>query len=212
MTSPKRLVSAILERYAALLAALAIFLLVAAFTISDDAAPSTGNTVDVIATETPGLEQVSHQDVFLRVIAPLDEARGYCLDIPGHMTGVRVEGPLQAHTCKHGIWNNDGRFDLAAPGSGTLRMPHYDLCLGVESAAIGARLLLAECSGADLQAWTVQDSGEIVLKTSPQMCITIEDGRGRDAGGPQYLMKGVGLDTCAPLASDRQRWTAITPR
>ncbi len=86
------------------------------------------------------------------------------------------------------------------------------LCTNRRRDAIGARLLLAECTGAKLQSWTVQDSGEIVLGASPQMCITIEDGNGRDAGGPQYLMKGVGLDTCAPLASDRQRWTTITPR
>lgn len=193
-------------------AALAATALVAACANSDDATPSSATAEDVVVSNPQKLDQVSYRDVFLRVIAPLGESRGYCLDIPGHMSGVRVESPLQAHTCKHGIWNRDGRFDLVAPGSGTLRMPHYDLCLGVESAAIGAQLLLAECAGAVLQAWTVQDSGEIVLKTSPQMCITIEDGRGRDAGGPQYLMKGVGLDTCAPLASERQQWTMVTPR
>ena len=197
---------------ALMVATVAISVVVLACTNSDDATQSAASTEEAVVSEAPALEQVSFTDVFLRVIAPLDEARGYCLDIPGHMTGVRVESPLQAHTCKHGIWNLDGRFDLIAPGSGTLRMPNYDLCLGVESAAIGARLLLAACTGAELQAWTVQDSGEIVLEGSPQMCITIADGLGRDAGGPQYLMKGVGLDTCAPLASDRQRWTTITPR
>jgi len=48
-------------------------------------------------------EQVKDQSVFLRVIAPLDEARGYCLDIPGHMAGAQLESPLHVHTCKHGI-------------------------------------------------------------------------------------------------------------
>ena len=157
-------------------------------------------------------EQVEDQSVFLGVIAPLDEARGYCLDIPGHMDGVQIESPLHVHTCKHGIWNQDGRFDVAALENGEIRMPHYELCLQAENTSIGARLLLAECSEAELQAWTLRDSGEIAMKAFPQLCITVEDIPGRNAGGPQYLMRGVGIDTCAQQASDRQRWTTVIPR
>ena len=116
------------------------------------------------------------------------------LDIPGHMAGVRTDSPLHAHTCKHGIWNQDGRFDVAALGNGVIRMPHYELCLQAEDTSIGARLRLAECSEAELQTWTLQDSGEISLEAAPQMCITIEEGPGRNAGGPRYLMKSVGRD------------------
>ena len=134
-----------------------------------------------------------------------------CLDIPGHRAGVRIESPLHVHTCKHGIWNQDGRFDVAALGNGVLLMPHYELCLQAENTAIGARLLLAECTQSELQTWTLQDSGEIALEAFPQVCITVEEGPGRDAGGPRYLIKGVGLDTCAQQASIRQRWTTVTP-
>ena len=166
-------------------------------------------TQDVV---TPEVAEQDDEGVFLRVIAPLDEARGYCLDIPGHMAGVRLERPLQVHTCKHGIWNQDGRFDVVALGNGVLRMPHYDLCLQAASTSIGARLLLSECIGAELQTWKLQDSGEIVLGVIPQLCISVEQGPSRDAGGPQYVMKSVGLDTCAEHASDRQQWTTVTPR
>ena len=91
-------------------------------------------------------------------------------------------------------------------------MPHYSLCVQAENDSIGARLLLADCTVAELQTWTLQDSGEITLEAFPQMCITVEEGPGRNAGGPQYLMKGVGLDTCAQQASDRQQWTTVIPR
>ncbi len=100
----------------------------------------------------------------------------------------------------------------AALGNGVLRMPHYDLCLQAENTSIGARLLLVECTQAELQTWTLQDSGQIALEASPQKCITVEEGPGRDAGGPQYRMKGVGLDTCDSPAGDRQRWTTEIPR
>ncbi len=150
--------------------------------------------------------------VFLRVIAPLDEVRGYCLDIPGHRTGVRIDSPLQVHTCKHGIWNQDGRFELAGLGSGVIRMPHYDLCLQAENTSIGAGLLLTQCTEADLQSWALLDSGQIALEAFPLRCITVAEGPGRDAGGPQYLMKGVGLDVCAQEARDRQQWTTAIPQ
>ena len=191
----------------------AVSVLVAACTSSnDDESTSPAATQEIVSSEVAESEQVNDQGVFLRAIAPLDESRGYCLDIPGHMAGVQIDSPLHVHTCKHGIWNQDGRFDVAALGNGVIRMPHYELCLQAENTSIGARLLLAECTEAELQTWTLQDSGEIALEAYPQMCITVEEGPGRGAGGPKYLMKGVGLDTCAQQASDRQRWTTAIPR
>ena len=193
--------------------------------VPDDARPGShqisaegGSSLSLTVVEASAIAQevvtpvVQVNGVFLRVIAPLDESRGYCLDIPGHMAGVRLDSPLQVHTCKHGIWNQDGRFDESALENGVLRMPHYDLCLQAANNSIGARLLLTECTRAELQTWTLQDSGEIVLEVYPQMCISVEEGLGRDAGGPQYLVNGVGLDTCAQLANDRQRWTTVIPR
>ncbi len=192
---------------------LAVSVLIAACSNSNnDESTSPAVTQDVVTPEVAESEQVNDQGEFLRVIAALDEARGYCLDIPGHMAGVQIERPLHVHTCKHGIWNQDGRFDVSALGNGVIRMPHYELCLQAENASIGARLLLAECTEAELQTWTLRDSGEIALEAFPQMCITVEERSGRNAGGPRYLMKGVGLDTCSQQASDPQRWTTVIPR
>ena len=198
---------------ATFIATLAVSILVAACTDSKNGGlTSPAVTQGVVTSEVAESPQVNDEGVFLRVLAPLDEARGYCLDIPGHRSSVQLESPLHVHTCKHGIWNQDGRFDITALENGVLHMPHYELCLQAENTAIGARLLLEECSQAEVQTWTLQDSGEIALEAFPQMCITVEGGPGRDAGGPQYLMKGVGLDTCAQRANDRQRWTTVTPR
>ena len=192
---------------------LAVSVLLAARTNSnEDESTSPAVAQDVVTIGVAESEQANDQGVFLRVIAPLDEARGYCLDIPGHITSVQLESPLHVHTCKHGIWNQDGRFDMAALGNGVIRMPHYELCLQAENTSIGARLLLAECTGAELQTWTLQDSGGIALEAFPQMCITVEEAPSRDAGGPQYLLKSIGLDTCAQQASDRQRWTTVIPQ
>ena len=37
----------------------------------------------------------------LRTAQALDEARGYCLDIAGFGATLRLDDPLQAHTCKY---------------------------------------------------------------------------------------------------------------
>ena len=42
---------------------------------------------------------------------------------------------------------------MAALHNGVLRMPHYELCLQAENTSNGARLLLAECTEAELQTF-----------------------------------------------------------
>ena len=210
---PRPGIPALFKRVVTLSTTLAVSVLVAACADSNDAGSASPLfTPDVVTSEVAESQQVNDEGVFLRVIAPLDETRGYCLDIPGHLSSVQIESPLQVHTCKHGIWNQDGRFEAAALRIGVLRMPHYELCVQAENTSIGARLLLAECTETALQTWTLRDSGQIVLKGFAQVCITVEEGPSRDAGGPRYRMNGVGLDTCAQNAIDRQRWTTVKPR
>ena len=169
-------------------------------------------TQQIVPMEVAEPDPVDHQGVFLRIIGPLDEERGYWLDFPGHRSGMRLETPMQALTRKHGIWNLDGRFDSAALVNGQVRMPEYELCLQAESASAGASLGLADCGDTETQTWMLQDSSEFALAASQQLCVTIEEGPGIDAGGPQYVRRGVRLETCSPQASDRQRWTTAAPQ
>ena len=39
------------------------------------------------------------EQVFVKAVAPLDEPRGLCLDVPGHRSRVNVDAPLVVHTC-----------------------------------------------------------------------------------------------------------------
>lgn len=152
------------------------------------------------------------EELFLRVIAPHDEPSGYCLDIRGHRDGVRLQSPLQVHTCKNGMWNLDGIFDTGALAeAGALRMPHFELCVEAAGASRGADLMLASCEAADLQEWRQLQTGEIVLASDPRLCITMKDGPGQSAGF-RFVRNDVALDRCTPGAAGRQRWTFVAPQ
>jgi hypothetical protein len=90
-------------------------------------------------------------------------------------------------------------------------MPEYDLCIHADSASVGGTLRLTECADIETRTWDVQESGEIALAADPQLCVTIDEGPGLNAGGQQYLRRSVGLETCAAQVSDRQRWMTATP-
>ncbi len=150
-------------------------------------------------------------ELFLRVVAPHDEPRGYCLDIRGHRDGVRLQSPIQVHTCKNGMWNLDGIFDTAALERGALHMPHFDLCVEAATASAGADLMLASCEAAGLQEWRQLQTGEIVLASNPHLCITMKDGPGQ-AAGIRFVRNDVALDRCTKAAASRQRWTFKAPQ
>ena len=72
----------------------------------------------------------------LRAAQALDEARGYCLDIAGFGATLRLDDPLQAHTCKYGSQLDDQRFEPTA--NGAIKASHYDRCLAVTALEPGA--------------------------------------------------------------------------
>ena len=150
------------------------------------------------------------EELFLRLQAPLDELRGFCLDIPGHRAGVRLERPLHAHTCKHHIWHRDGIFDTAAFERGALHMPEYDLCVEAASSEPDAIVRLMECNASQLQTWHRAVSGEVVSGVGANLCLTVGRGPSRPAGA-DHIVRTVRLMPCAPESAERQRWAFSKP-
>ena len=153
--------------------------------------------------------------VLVRLVAPLDEPRGLCIDIPGHRDRVRVSAALVVHTCKRGMWNFDERFDRTALDQGRLRMPDYGLCAGAAGAAAGARVMLAECGGSKLQAWEFSD-GFLRLGAEPGLCITVgPEPSELTPGGrrlpSRHVARSLGLEPCGGEARDRQVWKLEPP-
>ena len=149
---------------------------------------------------------------FLRTIAPLGDERGLCMDLAGWTsTNINFDAPVQAHTCKHGWWNMDGRFDTTALNEGRLEMPYFERCLEAAALEIGSSFFVLPCDGSERQAFSHLATGQIVLAGNPTLCISIPDEPHRDAGGDDFVVNGLNLDACSEEDADRQRWVFTEP-
>lgn len=150
---------------------------------------------------------------FVRTIAALGDARGLCIDLPGWTpTNIAFDAPVISHTCKHGWWNHDGRFDRAALAEGRLEMPFFERCLEAVTSEPGSSFLTQPCNAGARQQFKHLETGEIVLGRNPDLCISVADGPNRDASGDDFWMNGLLLDACSEESGDRQRWAFTEPR
>ena len=147
---------------------------------------------------------------FIRLIAPLDEPRGLCLDIPGHRDRVRLDRALSLHSCKRGIWNNDEKFDLGAFKSGKLKMPFYGLCVRPKMGQVADKVVLGSCDN-EAASW-IFDNAHLKPRSKPHLCLTAGPGPSRLTPGgrrlpSRHVAREVFLQVCDNQLEDRQSWT-----
>ena len=147
----------------------------------------------------------------LRTVQPLDETRGYCLDIRGEGQTLQLDEPLQAHTCKYGAPNDDQRFERTADGA--IRASVYNRCLAAAKLEAGAQLLVRPCASASVQRWTMA-WGRLSPASRSDLCVTVAGEKGEPAGtpiliSPVYHRRDAVLDRCdaAHEATQSFRWS-----
>ena len=113
-----------------------------------------------------------------------DDPRGYCIDVPGPPSNIRLDAPLQVHTCKYGEANEDQHFEWAAPDK--MHMPRYDVCLTAENVREDAQLFVQSCANAAEQSWVLTPAGRLSPTSRPDLCVTLADER-RPAGSPSWI-------------------------
>jgi acetyl esterase/lipase len=155
------------------------------------------------------------QSGLLRTAQPLDEPRGYCLDIAGVGATLRLDEALQAHTCKYGEPLDDQRFERAGLA---VRAPMFDRCVTAAALEPGARLVVRACNGAPEQRWTMP-WGRLSPESKPELCVGVSGDRGVPAGtpiriSPVFRRRDVTLERCAPEREPTQsfRWSAPDER
>ena len=143
--------------------------------------------------------------VFLQLTDPLDEPEFYCVDVPGAGRGVRLDGDLQAHTCKPISGAEDELFSIDHPSAGQIFMEAYGLCVEADLATAGAALSLQPCSDSALQRFALDN--DLILLDESDLCLSVADGPGIPTGGPSHLRRNLTFEKCGTIDSKLARWS-----
>ena len=142
-----------------------------------------------------------------------DEARGFCIDLPGPPPNMDFDRPIQSHSCKYGVDSSDLMFEMLA--SGQLRAPAFDVCVAAERIAVGSALYARACRDVAEQTWARGADGEIHPASRPDLCVTLGSDY-RLAGTPAWITpvfhaRDVALEPCSNAAQARQQFRTGSP-
>ena len=182
-------------------------------TVAAPLPPATNSTEQPVSTSTP----VSHpteidrsatipERFLIRLKNDLDDPLGYCIDVRGFGSGIRLDADLQAHSCKSNSPDYQSFAMLDAPMAGGIVLVDYDVCLAVVEPEPGASILLRPCDDESVfRRFEWLDDGQLHLiveqdASRPHWCIGVADGAGEPAGGRNHLRRDLMLRDCA--ASD----------
>jgi hypothetical protein len=150
--------------------------------------------------------------VEVKLIAPIEEDRGWCLDLRGRMNNAAPVGGVHGHTCDTYSGNGpivdqgfsmedimqENKFRLVAFG---------DKCLTLYEPREGSFVSMETCDDRETQAIMMNDSGQIIPEMMPELCLTagsvVLPGGG---GDPLHLMRDISFETCDSDINERQLW------
>lgn len=130
----------------------------------------------------------------IRLVGALDEPEFYCVDLAGWGEHLKLDDPLQTHTCKR-RGAQDQMFSIV---SGQIKATHYDRCLQVAGSGRmslpGSAVIARTCTASPLQSFVFEDSGLLRIKDS-EYCIGA-GGKSEEASGPSHLWRTLTVVQC----------------
>jgi len=140
----------------------------------------------------------------VRLVDPLDEPEFYCLDLSGWGDHLKLDDPLQAHTCK----TRRADDQLFAIKDGKILVGETDRCLQVAvssgKALAGSAILARTCSDSAMQAFTLEEDGRISV-TGSDLCIAAGD-ESTDASGPSHVWRVLSAERCDSVSAELMTW------
>ena len=158
-----------------------------------------------------GVSAAAETSVEVKLIAAMEEDRGWCLDLRGRLDNAQPVGGLHGHTCDSysgfGIGADQGYSQEDIFEKDQFRLVVFDKCLTLYEPKPGSFVSLETCDGRAAQQIALNDSGQIVPTYMPQLCLTMDpvvqpDGRGT----PLHIMRDVTFELCDDESSERQLW------
>lgn len=164
-------------------------------------------------SQTANIEtNATPQNVLIRLVEPLDDPGHYCIDVPGFGTSVRLQAPLQAHTCKPNA-NRDMQFMFKSLTE-QIYIEEYDLCVQLETPTDGSDMYLTECLDTPLQKFENPADGTIRLAEggAESLCIGVVEGQGRVIN-PIHKRRDLVAHTCDSTEPSLITWSfsSVTP-
>lgn len=150
--------------------------------------------------------------VEIKLIAPIEEARGWCLDLRGGATAGQPIGGLHGHTCYtyHGNGPTpDQAFNREnIEAKNEFRMTGFDnKCMTLYEPKDGSFISVETCDERKAQDFVLNDAGQIVPEMMPELCLTLHPVTVPGGGGnPLHLMRDVSFDNCDSSINERQLW------
>jgi len=175
-------------------------------------------TANAAAPATPDVAEI-------KLLSPLDESRGWCVDLFAHLTNAKPLGGFQGHTCFLYFGRGpqvDQGFVEEEISEGKFELPYWHVCMTLQEPANHSYVQAEPCVGEPAQKFTMHDNGRITADMAPQLCLTIGaitvPGGGRLApigtrpppdNSEVHQIRGLSFDDCsdAETVAVRQTWT-----
>lgn len=150
--------------------------------------------------------------VEVKLIAPIEEDRGWCLDLRGGQNNGAPIGGLHGHTCY--TYNGRGPTPDQAfvmeniRDKNEFRMVEFnDKCMTLYEPKEGSFISVETCDGRKTQAIMMNEIGQIIPKMTPELCLTIGTVVLPGGGGrPLHIMRDVTFEACDSSINEHQRW------
>ena len=137
----------------------------------------------------------------VKLISPLEETRGWCVDLFAHLTGGLPIGGFQGHNCfsymGNGVTEDQG-FDFEQiEESGEIRIVYFDRCMTLHEPNAGSFVAAEPCNDSDAQQFDIQANGQIVPVTAAELCLTMGTDSVPGGGGePIHLIRKLSFEMC----------------
>ena len=156
-------------------------------------------------------EQISIEPEIVEVylLSPLNDSRGFCLDVIGYKNSADVKKGIQAHSCysSQDEISVDQGFDKARIALNEFFIPHFKVCLVADKIKESAIVRLNNCDYSENKKFILQNDGKIQPPSNLDLCLTASENYREGGGGnPVHLIRTLSLEICNNNLSSRQTW------
>jgi len=150
--------------------------------------------------------------VEVKLIAPIEEDRGWCLDLRGRLNNAQPVGGLHGHTCDsysgNGLAPDQAYAMESIQEKNQFRLVEFnDKCMTLYEPQAGSFISMETCDGRKTQDIVLTEAGKISPRMMPELCVTMGTVVVPGGGGkPLHIMRDVTFEACDSEINQRQLW------